>query len=50
MTELDDWHPSIDGLEYDSMEKKVVEGMEVVFSNGEIFFALSELNGFIIAF
>ena len=45
LTDLGDWHPSMEGLDFNRIDVEEAARLEEVFSKEEVFSALSDLNG-----
>ncbi|RVX14296.1 Transposon TX1 uncharacterized 149 kDa protein [Vitis vinifera] len=45
LTDLGDWHPSMEGLDFNRIDVEEAARLEEVFSEEEVFSALSDLNG-----
>ena len=45
LSDLGDWRPSLEGLNFYSLNEMEARGLEEVFSEAEVLFALMELNG-----
>ena len=45
LTDLGDWHPSMEGLDFNRIDVEEAARLEEVFSEEEVFFALLDLNG-----
>ena len=45
LTDPGDWHPSMEGLDFNRIGDEEVARLEEVFSEEEVFSALSDLNG-----
>ena len=45
LTDSVDWHPSMEGLDFNRIDVEEAARLEEVFSEEEVFSALSDLNG-----
>ena len=45
MVDPGDWHPSLNGLDFDRIDVEEVARLEEVFTEEEVFSAFSNLNG-----
>ena len=41
-----DWHPTLEGLNFDRIDVEETARLEAVFTREEVFSALSDLNGY----